>query len=59
LTKLANVNRANLRRTVREMEEANQKVDPSFHVRIKAIEQEIAELKLEIPRVAGLAEAAV
>jgi len=41
------------------MEEANQKVDPSFHVRIKAIEQEITELKLEIPRVAGLAEAAV
>jgi len=53
------VNRANLRRTVREMEEANQKVDPSLHSRIKAIEQEIAELKSEIPRVVGLAEAAV
>ena len=41
------------------MEEANQKVDPSFHARIKTIEQEISELKLEIPRVSGLAEAAI
>lgn len=31
LIKKANVNRANIRRTIREMEEAGQKVDVSLH----------------------------
>lgn len=58
-TKKANVNRANLRRTIREMEEADEKVDPSFQVRLKSIEAEINVLKAEAPRITTLAETAV
>lgn len=45
LTKKANVNRANIRRTIREMEEAGQKVDASLHKNQKNAEDEIAFLK--------------
>lgn len=59
LTKKANVNRANVRRTLREMEEANEKVDPSFNVNLKNIEAEIAVLKQDQPRVLNLLTIAV
>lgn len=59
LTKKANVNRANVRRTIREIEEKEEKVDQSFHTNLKKIEAEIAVLKAEGPRISTLLDVAL
>lgn len=54
LIKKCNINRANVRRMIRELEEKEEKVDNSFHVNIKNIEAEITRLKKDAPRVASI-----
>lgn len=49
-----NINRANIRRTIREMEEANQPVEPMLKQNLAKIEIDIQVLKGEPERIMGL-----
>lgn len=57
--KKQNVNRANMRRMIREMEEKEEKVDPSFRGNLKTIERGIATLKSDAIRMQSLLEKCV